>query len=170
MSETNTIPRPGLIGILIRLSLGTLVLFMGYGAIIDAPSFWDGYDAPINSLLYLGSVFLFTSWVVNELLQKSWGMKPALILFAGLGIAVATGAIAGNPFGPAYGIYLWIWVLAFSVLLGPAHILAAILRTPGCEMRSFAHLRAKLTGNDVSQSVCPGWIDRADGIRLFGKW
>ncbi|MGB1585777.1 MAG: hypothetical protein ACPHID_01870 [Thermoplasmatota archaeon] len=164
------LPRPGLLGILIRLTLGVLVLFMGYGAIVDAPSFWDGYTDPLGSLGYLVPLALFSSWVVNELVQKSWGWKPLGALLAGLGVAVGLGAVQGDAFGPAFGTYVWTWALGFSLLLGPAHLLAAALRTPGCEMRSYAHLRAKLAGGDVGATVCPGWIDRADGIRLFGKW
>lgn len=164
------LPRPGLVGVLIRLTLGALVGWMGYAAISDASSFWDGYDDPGNAISFLIPVLVLSSWVVNELFQKSWGQRPAAILVVGLLVAVAVGALQGDPFGPWFGTYLWVWVVVFAALLAPAHLLAAVLRTPGCEMRSFAHLRAKLGGRETEASLCPGWIDRADGIRLFDKW
>ena len=47
------------------------------------------------------------------------------------------------------GGYLWIWFVAFCGLLGPGHVLAAALGTPGCEMRSYRHLVTILRGGDV---------------------
>ena len=63
---------------------------------------------------------------------------------------------------------MWIdcdgWLASFSSLLGTAHVLAAILGTPGCEMRAFAHLRSKFQGGDAGSVPCPGGIDRFDHV------
>ncbi len=169
MRTAEPLPRPGLIGIAIRLTIGAVVAYMGYSAIVGAKEFWDGYSDPWGSLAHVVPLALFSSWVVNELLQKSWGWRPTLALLVGAGVAVTAGAAAGDPFGPAYGTYVWLWTLTFSLLLAPAHLLAAILRTPGCEMRSYAHLWTLLRGGDPGAAACPGWIDRLDGMRIFGR-
>lgn len=163
------LPRPGSIGILIRLGLALLVGSLGYSALIDASGFFDGFAQPTKSLGYLVGVALFSSWVLNELTQREWGQRPTLVLLAGLAATMAVGALQGDAFGPPYGIYLWLWVLGFSLLLAPAHLLAALLRTPGCEMRAYAHLWTRLRGGDPEAVACPGWIDRFDGVRLFRR-
>ncbi len=70
----------------------------------------------------------------------------------------------GTPLAPPLGVYVWSWLVAFTVLLGSAHILAAALGTPGCEMRSYAHLSTLLLGGDTKTVECPGGIDRLDHI------
>jgi len=165
-----TLPRPGLLGILVRLALAAAVGSMGYSAIFHAAGFWDGYEDPLASLSLLVPLVLLSSWVVNELLQRSWRWWPSLALLLGAALAVGAGALKSDAFGPAYGIYLWAWTLAFSLLLGPAFVLAAVLRTPGCEMRAYAHLWAMLRGGDVGEVACPGWIDRLDRVRVLGRW
>ncbi len=169
MAPVEPLPRPGLIGIAVRLTIGALVAYMGYGAIVGAKEFWDGYSDPIGSLAYVGPLAAFSSWVVNELLQKPWGWRPTGVLVVGGLVAIAAGSVQGEPFGPLYGAYVWAWTLAFSLLLAPAQFLAAALRTPGCEMRSFADLRARLRGGDPTTVTCPGWIDRFDHIRVLGR-
>ena len=163
------LPRPGLIGLAIRFTFGLAVLFMGYGAIVDRASFWDGYTNPAGALGYIIPIGFVTSWVINELTTKRWGQKPLLVVLLGMAVAIGIGAFQGDAFGSIFGIYLWAWVMAFAALLGPALLLAVALRTPGCEMRSYAHFIAKLRGKDVNAAVCPGWIDRFDAIRIGGR-
>ncbi len=164
------LPRPGLIGLAIRAALAVVVLMGLYDAVRYPASYWDGFGNPVGALPLFLPLILFSGWVVNKLLLKNWGFWPNVALVAGAGVAMIIGATQGNAWGPPIGYYVWVWQLLFTGLLGPAFFLAVLLRTPGCEMRSYAHLRATLKGNDATPSVCPGWIDRADGIRLFGKW
>ncbi len=43
-----------------------------------------------------------------------------------------------------------------------ASMRAAVLATPGCEMRSIPHLIAILRMGDLKEHVCPGPLDRFD--------
>ncbi len=167
-----SLPRPGLIGIIIRLALGLIVLQMLVGAVVDAPSYWDGITTwPIGIIIGLIVMVTLTSWVFNKLFERDWGWRPSAIAAGGLAITAAISGVVGAGWsGPAFGVYFWIWTLVFGILLAPAFFLAAILRTPGCEMRSYVDLRARLTGGDPTTVACPGWIDRADSIRFFGRF
>lgn len=165
-----TLPKPGILGLLVRAVLAVVILAGLFDAIVNPQDYWDGFSDPVASLPLFIPLVLLSGWVVNELLQKKWGWKPNLILLAGAGIVLGIGAGQGNVWGAPIGYYVWAWELVFAGLLGPAFVLAVFLRTPGCEMRSYAHLRAKATGGDVAASVCPGWIDRLDSVRLFGRW
>lgn len=165
------LPRPGLIGVAIRTTLGIAVIyFLGIPCIRDAASFFDGFDDPMDSVILVILLAVYWRPVVNELFQRSWGWWPSVIALTGLGVTVFAGFSLGKPFGPAYGIYLWTWAMLFSALLGPALLLAAMLRTPGCEMRSYMDLWTRIRGGNPHTVACPGWIDRFDQVRLFGQW
>lgn len=162
------LPKPGLVGIAIRAILGLVVVFfLGVQTILDTPSFFDGYSNPLGSILPVIVLTILWRGVVNELVQRRWGWWPSIVALVGLGVAIAIGVLRGDPFGPIYGIYLWAWALLLAVLLGPAFLLAALLRTPGCEMRSYMDLWTRIRGGDPRTVACPGWIDRFDHVRLF---
>lgn len=163
-------PRPGLLGIMIRVIAGAGLTYLGVQAILETPSYFDGINDPVAVILPILGLAYFTRPVVNELLLRSGGWRPSLVGLGVLGIAMIVGAVQGWVFGPAFGATLWVWQVGFMFLLGPAFLLAAITRTPGCEMRSFATVWAKIRGKEAKQVTCPAFIDRADRIRLFGKW
>ena len=168
MSE---LPRPGVVGRGVRLAVGLLVLWMGWQTVRDTPSFWDGLSPDGGLLVLVVILTVVSSWVINELLVRDWGWRPSLVLGGGLALASVAGLVGwADPLGPPVGVYLWAWSIAFAVLLGPAQLLAATLATPGCEMRSFADLRARLKGQDPRTVACPGGIDMLDGVRVFGRW
>lgn len=170
-STGQELPRPGLVGVSIRVVLGiAVVFFLGLQTIRDTPSFFDGYSNPVGSVVPVLLLAVIWRGVVNELVQRPWGWWPSIVALTGLGLTVVVGALRGDPFGPPYGVYLWTWTLLVAVLLGPAFLLAALLRTPGCEMRSFMDLWARVRGGDPRAVACPGWIDRFDHVRLFGRW
>lgn len=161
-----SLPRPGALGILVRLALGLAVATIAWDALAHAPSYWDGIADPLGMAPLLAVLVLLSSWVLNELVRRSWGQRPTLVLLAGALGTVAVGAVQGDAFGPAFGAYVWAWALAFSLLLAPAHLLAAVLRTPGCEMRAYMDLWTRLRGGDPRAVACPGWIDRLDSVRM----
>lgn len=92
-----------------------------------------------------------------------------MYLFAGAAAAAGIGALQGEALGPPRGIYARVGALAFTLLLAPAGLLAAIRATPGCEMRSYAHLQERLRGGDVGAVACLGWSDRRDHVRVLGR-
>ncbi len=88
-----------------------------------------------------------------------------LVLLAGAAVATGAGyATAGTFDALPLNLYLWAWFAGFILLLGPAHVLSAIFATPGCEMRVYAQLLARLQGDEAEVAACPAGIDRFDLI------
>ena len=161
------LPKPGILGRFIRLGLGVGVLLLLIGLLTAwRDDLWAGrppFEVGFAVLVVLA--LTFTSYVFDIALGLQWGQRTLAGILLGAGVAGLGGLAVRGSFPNAWiGIYVWGWLVAFCTLLGPAHLLAAALGTPGCEMRSYAHLRALLRGGDVSNVACPGGIDRLDHI------
>lgn len=161
------LPRPGVVGRLIRLGLGMGVLLLLAGLLTGwREDRWAGrlpFDFGFGVLVALA--LYFTSYVFNIAFRLEWGRRTLAGVLAGAVVAGLGGLAVQGTFPNAWlGIYVWSWLVTFCAFLGPAHLLAAALGTPGCEMRSYAHLRALLRGGDVASVACPGGIDRLDHI------
>ncbi len=160
--------KPGLLGRAIRAGLGLATLgWLVLLLLVWRRELWAG-ELPLLDLGFWGLVGFAlwgTSYVFNIALGLSWGQKTRAVVLAGAGVAAVIGGVAGGGFPNAlFGIYLWAWLVALTGLLGPAHLLAAALGTPGCEMRSYAHALTLLRGGDAGTVVCPGGVDRWDHV------
>ncbi len=159
---------PGLLGRAIRAGLGLATLSLLF-LLVTAwrRELWAG-EPPLLDLRFwvlVGLALWGTSYVFNIALGLSWGQKTRAVVLAGAGLAAGVGVVAGGGFPNAvFGVYLWVWFVALTGLLGAAHLLAAVLGTPGCEMRSYVHAITLLRGGDVGTVVCPGGIDRFDHV------
>ncbi len=172
VTEERALATPGILGRAVRAAAGLLTLSLAdplFGA-------WSGLKSgmiPMSDAGFWGgfaAVAFFSSWVVGELLQRDWGFWPSVVGITGAALTAAVGFFATGDFATAaLGTYIFAWFAAFIILLAPAMFLAAILGTPGCEMRSYAHLAALLRGGDTTQVACPGGIDFLDHVRVFGK-
>ena len=161
------LPKPGVVGRLIRLGLGMGVLLLLVGLLTRwRDDLWAGLPPlEVSFAILVGLALYFTSYVFNIALGLRWGQRTLAGVLVGAVVAALVGLAAQGTMANAWlGIYVWGWLGAFCAFLGPAHLLAAALGTPGCEMRSYAHLRALLRGGDVSSVACPGGIDRLDHI------
>ncbi len=161
------LPRPGWAGRLIRLALGLGMLLLLSGLFLSSRhDLWSGelpYDVGFAIALLLA--LRYTSYVFNIPFRLEWGQRTLVGVLIGATVAAGAGlAVQGGLPNTPLGVYLWAWLVAFCGLLGSAHLLAAVLGTPGCEMRSFAHLAVLLRGGDVGAVACPGGIDRFDHI------
>ena len=161
-------PHPGVVGRGARALIGLVVLADLVPLFVAAPDRFHGID-PTSWTVWLSLALLtaFSGWVVNMLFAKPWGWRtPAVLLAGAVGGGVVGVAVGGSFWGPILGAYVWAWSVAFLGLFGSSLVLAAALGTPGCEMRAFAHLRAKMRGIDPRLATCPGWLDRLDHVRL----
>ncbi len=96
-------------------------------------------------------------------LGRDWGHRPQIVLTALIVIAVIVNlVIYSSLWAPPLGLLVFVWLLLEFVPLGLASVLAAVLGTPGSEMRSYNHLAAKLTSQDPTEHFCPGGLDFAD--------
>ncbi len=168
--QTNSqeLVRPGPFGRAIRACLGlaTLSLLLPLLMVWREP-LWGG-ELPVRDVSFWLLVCLAlwgTSYVFNIAFGLSWGQRTRTGVLAGAGLAGLVGVVAGGGFPNAvFGAYLWAWFVTLTGLLGPAHLLAAAVGTPGCEMRSYVHALTLLGAGDVGTVVCPGGIDRFDHI------
>ncbi len=160
--------RPGALGRAIRAGLGLATLSL----LVELLTVWRaelwGGAVPLRDVgfwVLVGLALWGTSYVFNIPFGLSWGQRTRTGVVAGAGLAGLVGVVAGGGFPNAvFGAYLWAGFVTLTGLLGPAHLLAAAVGTPGCEMRSYVHALTLLGAGDVGTVVCPGGIDRFDHI------
>ncbi len=160
-----SLPKPGWLGRGIRLLLGIIVLLSAFSIAIHYDQFAYARGVPGSISLWVLAIALFYSMrdVIDLGLNVHWGQKAQL---ATLGLAVAAIVIDeigyGRLWAPPLGTLFYLWVLLIGFPLGVALVLAGIWRTPGCEMRVFAALLARLQGRSAAEHYCPGGIDVVD--------
>ena len=163
--SAGTLARPGPIGRLFRLVLSILCLYV-FGEIFY---YWSWTTAePFSTLdnralLLLAPLCVF-NYVVNIGFTKSWGVHPLLfsivILLVFGGIALL---LSGSIDSPIFGITLNLWFAYFYGHLGLSFVLAAIIATPGCEMRAIPELAGRASGRVTEEHHCPaGFITQLD--------
>ena len=155
-----TLVRPGQIGRLLRLLLGFLCLSIVWDIFTGA----DVSEASsVSWWVLIGLGLVLVNYVVNigfGLSIGNWPFIGSALLIAGAAIfsLLATGNLLDYP--------LWISVTGWQVYvfghLGMSFLLAAILATPGCEMRALPHLIGLARGEQVAEHYCPAFIDSVD--------
>ena len=158
--DQGRLSRPGPIGRLVRLLLGILCLYALWELITIAPYF---IERPIellpNLVLMVFVVLCVFNYVVNIGFSKDWKSYP---LFLSLSVFVIVGSIGflitGSAESRALGVLIVLWMGYFYVHLGTSFVLAAIIATPGCEMRAIPELLGKITKKGVKEHHCPSSI------------
>ena len=155
--DAGTLARPGAVGRLVRLGLGALCLYALSMIVGNAEAI---IAQPFSSLddLVLPIVFpLFVlNYVVNIGFSKSWGRRPLIVSLIALGLSAGIALLlTGSPDSPIFGVPLMLWLTYFYAHLGIAFVLASLIATPGCEMRSIPEVIARVTGNPSDEHHCP---------------
>ena len=111
---------------------------------------------------------LFTLWVFPPVINIGWGRKWSnatlripVIVVLGLSIAVSQW-LYGETLTALTWWPLVIWMTYTLVHLGLSFILAAILGTPGCEMRALSQLVGMVSGRPRPEHYCPGFLTGLD--------
>jgi len=157
LQRCGTLPKPGLVGRMVRLVFGVLCLYYVYslwGARFNLLSSTGG----IHLLLWNGIIpgLFLVSYVINIGFSRAWKKWPAIISAIILLITAGVGYTqSGQVDTMALARALWIWELYVFSHLGLSFIVAAILATPGCEMRAFFHLFSVVTGKPTKEHICP---------------
>jgi hypothetical protein len=115
-------------------------------------------DGSVRSTVWNGLVFglILVSYVVNIGFSRAWKKWPAIVSAAGLAIVAGFGyATAGTVETSLFARCIWIWELYVFSHLGAAFVIAALIGTPGCEMRAFHDLYSRLTGVPTKEHYCP---------------
>ena len=157
LDEPGTLPRPGPVGRLARLVFGLLCLSYVYGLItvggdLQSPS---GNIRPIiwNGIL---AGLLVVSYVVNIGYSRAWKKWPAVVSATALAAVASVGYLmSGTVETLALALLMWAWELYIFGHLGISFLLAAIIATPGCEMRALHDLYSRVTGVATKEHYCP---------------
>ena len=157
LEDCGTLPKPGPVGRLTRLGLGMLCLYFVYGLWMIHGDLVTN-DGSIQPLLWNGIVIglILVSYVINIGFSRAWKKWPAIISALFLAGLAGMGFIRSGSFEtPLLAQAVHIWAFYISTHLGLAFVIAAIIRTPGCEMRAFHHLYSLVTGNPTKEHHCP---------------
>jgi hypothetical protein len=157
LDKPGSLPKPGPAGRVVRLLFGTLCfwyvseLLATAGSIIAS----NGHILPLvwNGIL---PGLLLISYVINIGFSRSWGKMPGVVSAAVLAVAalashLSLGTVEMNLFARV----AWIWELYLFAHLSLSFILAAVIGTPGCEMRALHDLYTRITGNPTKEHYCP---------------
>jgi hypothetical protein len=155
--ECGSLPKPGIIGRLMRFILGGLSLYYVYGLWVVRLDLLTGAGG-IKPLIWNGILpaLLLISYVINIGFSRAWKKWPAIIAFIiMLGAGVFGLMQSGNLETVTLARAIWSVELYTFAHLGLSFLLAALLATPGCEMRAVFHLYSKITGKPTKEHHCP---------------
>ena len=157
LDKPGTLPKPGPIGRMLRIALGLLCLSFVSGLFEIRSNLIDG-QGNIQALLWNGillSLFLI-SYVVNIGYSRDWKKWPAIVSAAVLLAIAALGYLLEGTFeSTILARTIWAWELYLFVHLGLSFLLAALIGTPGCEMRALHDLYSRISGTPTKEHYCP---------------
>jgi len=163
--KQGSINPPKVIGRLTRLGLSGVLLVSIYSLVTN----WSflinnglNYTA-FETLAGLAIAFIVFPYVVNIGLGLNLKLIPQYAIAAVLlGLGAYNQFTIGNFESPLFNGVVGGWLIYTFGHLGVSFLLAAILATPGCEMRAIPHLWTKLTGRETREHYCPGFLDNID--------
>jgi hypothetical protein len=157
LDEPGTLPRPGPVGRSLRFALGLLCVSFISG-LLDIRGNLVGGHGHVRELLWNGilpSLFLI-SYVINIGYSRSWKKWPAVVSTTMLLTISALGYLLDGSFESAvFARALWTWELYVFGHLGVSFLLAALIGTPGCEMRALHDLYSRISGTPTKEHYCP---------------
>ncbi len=157
LDETGSLPRPGPIGRLVRLAFGLVCIWYVFVLIAVSGDLMSGQGG-IRPVVWNGVLIglFLVSYIINIGYSRPWKKWPALIstgvflAIAGIGY-LTKGTVETELLARA----VWGWEVYLFSHLGVAFVIAALIGTPGCEMRAFHDLYSRLTGIPTKEHYCP---------------
>ena len=157
LDEPGSLPKPGPVGRIVRLLFGLLCLWYVSELIAVSGTLiaGGGHVLPLVWNGILPGLFLI-SYVVNIGFSRSWGKMPAVVSAALLSLTALVGYLSsGTVETTLFARVAWAWELYLFTHLGLSFVLAAVIGTPGCEMRALHDLYSRITGNPTKEHYCP---------------
>ena len=155
LEQPGTFPKPGPIGRILRLVLGSILLYTtvhrAYAGppelsiIAGDPTFW----------LAAAISFYYLRDVIDGGFGQSWG-RWAQATVPALAVAAAGVDVLryGSVWEPALAVLVnWLMVVVLGYL-GLNMVLQALVATPGCEVRVIPHLIGRLRGQATAEFPC----------------
>jgi hypothetical protein len=157
LDEPGSLSKPGPVGRIVRMLFGLLCLWY-VSELLTAFERLVASDGHIHPLVWNGilpGLFLI-SYVINIGFSRSWGKRPATVSAALLAVtALASYLSSGTAETELFARAVWIWEVYLFAHLGLSFVLAAVIGTPGCEMRALHDLYSRITGNPTKEHYCP---------------
>ena len=157
LDEAGTLPRPGPVGRLLRLAYGVLCLWY-VSILIQVLPYLMTAGGHVRPAVWNGvfpGLFLI-SYIVNIGYSRAWKKWPAIVSAAVFAVIAITGyVLAETPETSALAHAIWGWEMYLFLHLGIAFVLAAVIGTPGCEMRALHDLYSRITGIPTKEHYCP---------------
>lgn len=155
--QPGSLPRPGVIGRAVRLAFGVACLYLVISIIRVGPVRIADQFPNISWLWgWAIAAFYVFSYVINIGFTRSWGRKPQIVLIGvAAAVSVASMLLNGEPFATPLGWFVVVWLLYVYGHLALSFVLAAVLATPGCEMRAPPHLWAIIKRRETREHHCP---------------
>lgn len=155
-----SLARPGPVGRLLRFALGLACLY-GFSELIRVAPYF--IERPLellpNLLLMIMVVLCVFNYVVNIGFSKDWKFYPTLVSVMVLGGVAGVGyLVTGSASSFLLGLLIVVWMGYFYAHLGISFVLAAMLGTPGCEMRAIPELLGKVSNREIKEHHCPSTI------------
>ena len=163
--EQGTLAPPGPIGRVIRLIFGLACGYALYELIAHGSGLITRQD--LNDHAWWPMI-LIALYVFPDVLNIGFGIKwnretiYGILLMTMGSAAIAAWAFWGSPLGPPLGLAIYVWLFYTFAHLGFAFLLAALIATPGCEMRSIPHAWSLISGKQTREHYCPGFITPLD--------
>lgn len=162
--EQGSLEKPGIYGRLTRLAMGVGLLYVSYPLISDFQHFMNkGVQLYGGNLLALAFMFWMLPYVVNIGWSLNSKRMPQVIVMV---LSLLLGGIDfinnGVFYGPLLKIFTVTWFFYTTIHLGISMVLAALIATPGCEMRAIPQIWARLTRKKGKEHFCPGFLNRID--------
>ena len=106
------------------------------------------------------------SYVVNIGYSRAWKKWPALVSAIALAAIALYGYLTtGTVETQELARSVWLWELYVFAHLGLAFVIAAVIATPGCEMRAFHDLYSRVSGVPAREHYCP-----VGPLHPFDQW
>lgn len=157
LDQPGSLPRPGPIGRIVRLVFGLFCLSYVNGLIQVSGSLL-GSDGQVRPLVWNGilpGLFLI-SYVINIGYSRAWKKWPAMTSAGVFALAAGYGYFAeGTIETDLFAHVIWGWEFYLFSHLGIAFIVAAVIATPGCEMRALHDLYSRISGIATKEHYCP---------------
>ncbi len=156
---------PGIFGRIGRLIFGLFSLWFVRESItffeyfVSTPAF----SKSIGYLVGVAIAYWVLPDVVNIGFNRRWGNRSQkLFILVAIGAILFDLLVYASWWGPPLGWVILVMAIFTHLYLGLSHILAAVISTPGCEMRSLPHLWALINKQPVETVVCPGHWEMVD--------
>lgn len=162
--EQGSLERPLRIGRLVRLSIGLLLFYLTFPLFMHFEWLLKN-GIPLHALNVISMGFIF--WVMPYVVNIGWSLNSKrtpqiVVVLLSLILGGFDYVSTGLFYGPTLKVFTLVWFFYTAIHLGISMVLAALLATPGCEMRAIPQLWGTMTGRHTREHYCPGFLNGLD--------